>query len=66
MQPARITQRISAMNTDEVVSENLDIPVDSAVLVLDSLVYDENQTLPEFKRGIYRGDKYSFNLQREV
>ena len=66
VQPARITQRISAMNADEVVSENLDIPVDSAVLVLDSLVYVENQTLLEFKRGIYRGDKYSFNLQREV
>lgn len=63
---SEIQQRITAVNADSNVAENLNIKKGSAVLILETLTYTENNTLLEYKVAYYRGDKYSFTLTREL
>lgn len=62
----KIDQRILAVNADETVSAMLHIPQGTAVLVLETVILNSRMEAVEYKRGYYRTDKYSFNLNRSL
>lgn len=66
VKPGRVMQRVSAINADEELASQLQVQEGTAILVLESLIFDGEGALTEFKRGCYRSDKYSFNIHREV
>lgn len=59
-----INQNVFAVEADLFLSQTLDIPVGKALLKLESLVHDMNDSVLEYKIAYYRADKYSFNLVR--
>lgn len=62
----KMDQKIIAVNADTEVSQMLHIPVGTAVLVLETVIYNSRMEAVEYKRGYYRTDKYSFNLHRSL
>lgn len=58
--PVRAVQRISAKNLDQSDAELMDLPVGSAVLLIDRTGYNASGRPIEFTRGIYRSDIYDF------
>lgn len=64
--PGKLMQRVSAINADKELASQLQVPEGAAVLVLETLIFDSEGVLLEFKRGCYRSDKYSFNIHREL
>ncbi len=58
--PVRAVQRISAKNLDQADAELMDLPVGSAVLLIDRTGYNASGRPIEFTRGIYRSDIYDF------
>ena len=61
-----INQQVAAINADADIAEALQLNVGAAVLVLDSVIMDENMQPVEYKKGYYCTDKYAFNLNREL
>ena len=62
----KMDQKIIALSADETVSQMLRIPVGTAVLVLETVIYNSRLEAVEHKRGYYRTDKYSFKLHRSI
>lgn len=62
----RMDQQILAVNADARISSMLNIPQGTAVLVLETVILSSQQEPVEYKRGYYRTDKYSFNLDRSL
>jgi DNA-binding GntR family transcriptional regulator len=62
----KITQKIAAINADNEIAGILNINAGDAVLVLESVIMDENMQPIEYKKGYYCTDKYTFNLNREI
>ena len=62
----KMDQKIIAVNADETLSKLLRIAVGTAVLVLETVIYNSRMEAVEHKRGYYRTDKYSFNLHRSI
>ena len=62
----KMEQRIIAVNADDYIGQMLGIPVGTAVLVLETAIYNSRMEAVEFKRGYYRTDKYSFKLSRSL
>lgn len=62
----RIDQKILAVNADKRISDMLNISEGTAVLVLETVIFNSQQEAVEYKRGYYRTDKYSFNLDRSL
>ncbi len=62
----KMDQKIIAVNADTEISQMLHIPVGTAVLVLETVIYNSRMEAVEHKRGYYRTDKYSFNLHRSL
>ena len=62
----KMDQKIIAVNADETIGKLLRIPVGTAVLVLETVIYNSRLEAVEHKRGYYRTDKYSFKLHRRV
>lgn len=62
----KMDQKIIAVNADDHISQILRIPVGTAVLVLETAIYNSRMEAVEHKRGYYRTDKYSFNLHRSI
>ncbi len=62
----KISQRILAAKAGNAVGKHLNIDPTDPVLVLESLIFDNNMIPFEYKRGYYRTDKYSFNIDRIV
>ena len=62
----KMDQKIIALSADETVSNMLRIPVGTAVLVLETVIYNSRLEAVEYKRGYYRTDKYSFKLHRSL
>ncbi len=66
IQLGKISQRILASNAGEEIGRHLNIQPSDAVLILESLIFDSNMQPFEYKRGYYRADMYSFNLNRNI
>lgn len=63
---AKVNQKVLAINADETLAEQLNVNTNDALLVLESMVFDSDMVPYEYKRGYYRTDRYSFNLNREI
>lgn len=62
----KVDQRVLAANADARISSVLKIPEGTAVLVLETVIYNGRMEAVEYKRGYYRTDKYSFQLHRSL
>lgn len=62
----RIEQEIFAENASSLVSSLLKNGQNDAVLRLESLIYDEDDSIMEHKIGFYRSDIYSFQILRSL
>lgn len=62
----KIEQKVSAINADKKTADILKIKEGDAILVLDSVIMDQNMQPIEYKKGYYCTDKYTFNLHREL
>lgn len=63
---SKIRQQVSAVNAPADIARQLGLAEGDAVLVLDSVILDNDMQTIERKTGYYRSDKYSFTLDREV
>ena len=66
IQIERLEQQIKAFNADEKLAALLKIKQGDALLVLESVIYGSGGIPIEYKKGYYRSDKYSFNINREL
>jgi len=57
-------QKLEATRADEVVADRLGVPVGTPIFNITSLVTSPDGRPVEFRIASYRGDKYSFNVQR--
>ena len=62
----KVDQRVLAVNADQKISRMLQIPEGTAVLVLETVMFNSRMEAVEYKRGYYRTDKYSFKLHRSL
>lgn len=61
---SRINQEIFAVEADAFLGKVLGVPVGKALLKMESLAYDKDEILIEYKTAYYRADKYSLSLVR--
>lgn len=62
----RVEQSITAANLDKKLSELFGLPQGKALVVLESVFYDDQNRAVEYKVGYYRSDIYSFRLTRTL
>lgn len=62
----KMEQRLSAINSDEKLSQILKIPLNTALMKIETFLYEENNKILEYKLAYYRSDKYSFCIKREL
>lgn len=60
----KVNQRVLAVNATEELAKTLDIAEGTALLMLETVIFDGSMQPVEYKRGYYRTDKYSFTLHR--
>ena len=63
---SHVEQSISAENLDSKLSSLFGLPCGTALVVLQSVFYDESNTPVEYKIGRYRSDIYSFKMTRTL
>jgi GntR family transcriptional regulator len=59
----RAMQTISARLADARVAERLQVDVGSALLAVDRLIFDVNDTPVQWLQGLYRPDRYQYEMQ---
>jgi GntR family transcriptional regulator len=59
----RATQSISARPADAKVAARLDVAVGTALLAVERLVYDTNERPVQWLQGLYRPDRYQYEMQ---
>lgn len=59
----RAHQTISAKLADAVVARHLDIAVGSALLAVRRLIYDDQERPVQWLHGLYRPDRYEYEMQ---
>ena len=59
----RAVQTVSARLADAEVAEHLDLPVGSALLAVRRLIYDEQERPVQWLHGLYRPDRYEYQMQ---
>ena len=59
----RATQNISARLADAEVASHLDVSVGSALLAVRRLVYDDQECPVQWLHGLYRPDRYEYQMQ---
>jgi GntR family transcriptional regulator len=59
----RAHQTISAKLADAVVAKHLDIAVGSALLAVRRLIYDDQERPVQWLHGLYRPDRYEYEMQ---
>ena len=59
----RARQLISARLADAAVARHLDVQVGSALLAVQRLVYDVNDRPVQWLQGLYRPDRYQYEMQ---
>ena len=59
----RATQTISARLAGAEVAGHLDLPVGSALLAVHRLIYDDGERPVQWLHGLYRPDRYEYEMQ---
>ncbi|MVQ30318.1 UTRA domain-containing protein [Ramlibacter sp. MAH-25] len=59
----RAEQTISATLADAQVAADLDVPVGSALLAVRRLIYDDRERPVQWLHGLYRPDRYEYEMQ---
>lgn len=59
----RAVQTLSARLADAVVARQLDVQVGSALLAVTRLIYDEQERPVQWLHGLYRPDRYQYQMQ---
>lgn len=59
----RAEQTISARLADVVMAQHLDVSVGSALLAVRRLIYDEDDRPIQWLHGLYRPDRYEYQMQ---
>ncbi len=59
----RAHQTISAKLADAVIAKHLDIAVGSALLAVRRLIYDDQERPVQWLHGLYRPDRYEYEMQ---
>ena len=59
----RAVQNISAKLADAAVARALDVDVGSALLAVQRLVYDTQERPVQWLQGLYRPDRYQYEMQ---
>ena len=59
----RATQSISACPADDAVARALAVPVGTALLAVERLVYDTDERPVQWLQGLYRPDRYQYEMQ---
>ncbi|PUE51080.1 GntR family transcriptional regulator [Limnohabitans sp. 2KL-1] len=59
----RAEQTISARLADVVIAQHLDVSVGSALLAVRRLIYDEEDRPIQWLHGLYRPDRYEYQMQ---
>jgi GntR family transcriptional regulator len=59
----RAEQTISARLADVVMARHLDVFVGSALLAVRRLIYDEDDRPVQWLHGLYRPDRYEYQMQ---
>ncbi len=59
----RAQQIISAKLADAVIAKHLDIAVGSALLAVRRLIYDDQERPVQWLHGLYRPDRYEYQMQ---
>lgn len=59
----RATQSISARLADAVVARHLDVDVGSALLAVNRLIFDDQDRPVQWLQGLYRPDRYQYEMQ---
>lgn len=59
----RAHQTISARLADAVVAEHLDVSVGTALLAVRRLIHDENDKPVQWLHGLYRPDRYEYQME---
>jgi GntR family transcriptional regulator len=59
----RAHQTISAKLADAVVARHLDVAVGSALLAVSRLIYDDSERPVQWLHGLYRPDRYAYEMQ---
>ena len=59
----RAEQTISARLADMVMAKHLDVSVGSALLAVRRLIYDEDERPVQWLHGLYRPDRYEYQMQ---
>jgi GntR family transcriptional regulator len=59
----RAVQTVSARLADAEVAGHLDLPVGSALLAVRRLIYDEQERPVQWLHGLYRPDRYEYQMQ---
>ena len=62
----KVSQTIRACNAGREIGNILKVPQELAMVVLETIIFDTHKVPVEYKMGFYRGDKYSFELKREM
>lgn len=63
VQVGRAHQTISAKLADATLAQHLDVSVGSALLAVRRLVYDANERPVQWLHGLYRPDRYTYEMQ---
>jgi GntR family transcriptional regulator len=59
----RAQQTLSAKLADLLVARHLDVAVGSALLAVRRLIYDEQERPIQWLHGLYRPDRYEYEMQ---
>ena len=59
----RAQQTISAKLADVLVARHLDVAVGSALLAVRRLIYDDQERPIQWLHGLYRPDRYEYEMQ---
>jgi GntR family transcriptional regulator len=59
----RAAQTLSARPADAAVAARLDVAPGSALLAVDRLVYDVDERPVQWLQGLYRPDRYQYEMQ---
>jgi GntR family transcriptional regulator len=59
----RAEQTISARLADAEMARHLDVPVGSALLAVRRLIYDDQEKPVQWLLGLYRPDRYEYQMQ---
>lgn len=59
----RAHQTISAKLADSVIAKHLDVAVGSALLAVRRLIYDDQERPVQWLHGLYRPDRYEYEMQ---